>query len=389
MDGVHREFDAGGGRGLPAGEVRSAAAAGGVVAVTFDRTVEFHPDWLRDNCPCPTCRILQTDERRHQPWRQAGPSVPATVAADEGALVVDWDDGHRSRFEPAHWARLDAAMRRGAHTVRLWRRGYEPERFDHDELLADPPTRRAFYEAFRRDGVAVVTGSPTAPGSIVTTCRALGITLVDSSLGFIFDVVVDPAGYNIAYTAEAVPPHNDNAQYATPPSGQVLAMLVNEATGGESSVIDGFCVLDQLAAADPGALEVLARVEVGFRQYSHDADAFTRAPLVRRDAAGRFTHLRFSNQLLQPLPFDHPDLGAWYRAYRALGELVTDPANAVSFRLRGGDSLFVANHRVLHARAAFSPDGARHLQDVYFQADDIAGNLARLTGEATDAMVQP
>ena len=49
------------------------------------------------------------------------------------------------------------------------------------------------------------------------------MTLRDSSLGLIFDVKLDPAGYNIAFTAEEVPPHNDNAQYTHPPSGQVLA----------------------------------------------------------------------------------------------------------------------------------------------------------------------
>ena len=146
--------------------------------------------------------------------------------------------------------------------------------------------------------------------------RSLGITLRDSSLGLIFDVKLDPAGYNIAFTSEEVPPHNDNAQYTHPPSGQVLAMLVNDAKGGDSVVVDGWSVLDHLQRDHPEAIDVLARVEVGFRQYSTEADAFTRAPLVVRDRAGRFVHLRFSNQLMQPLAFDDSDLADWYRAYR-------------------------------------------------------------------------
>lgn len=374
---------------FPTGPLLAVMAESAGVRLTFgDASVSVVADWLRDNCPCPECRIVQTDERRRLPWLDRGPAAVRTAGLVTGDLHVEWVDGHRSRFDAEAWARIRQSTRRGRYTARLWGAGDTLGRFAHDEVVADDGARRSFYEAFRRDGVAVVVGSPTAPGSVVDLARNLGIALVDSSLGFIFDVLVDPAGYNVAFTAEAVPPHNDNAQYAVPPSGQILAMLVNDAVGGESSVIDGWAVLHRLEQEDPAAVEVLSRVEVGFRQYSRTADGFTRAPLVRRDAHGRFAHLRFSNQLMQPLPFDHPELAAWYRAYRELGRFVTDPAHAVSFRLAAGDTLFVNGHRVLHARAAFRPEGARHLQDVYFQVDDVLGQLARLSGEATDAMVQ-
>jgi gamma-butyrobetaine dioxygenase len=290
-------------------------------------------------------------------------------------------------FTTGDFADIDRASHRGTWTGRAWRAGYEVERFDHDAATRDPVTTRRLFEAFRRDGAVVVTGSPTVPGSIIEFVRTLGLTVRDSSLGLIFDVMLDPAGYNIAFTAEEVPPHNDNAQYTDPPSGQVLAMLVNEATGGESVIVDSWSVLEQLDAIDAGAIEVLARVPVGHRQYSTTAEGFSRNPLVVRDRDGQILHLRFSNQLMQPLLFDDPDLAAWYRAYRLLGAIVSDPANHVSFRLNAGDSLFVNNHRVLHSRTAFRPDGPRHLQDIYFDVDDVFGNLARMTGEATDAMV--
>jgi gamma-butyrobetaine dioxygenase len=133
---------------------------------------------------------------------------------------------------------------------------------------------------------------------------------------------------------------------------------------------------------------VLSRVAVGFRQYSPQAEGFTRQPLIERDREGRCTHLRFSNQLMQPLPFDDPDLADWYDAYRLLGTAISDPANHVAFRLDAGDTLIVNNHRVLHAREAYVPDGPRHLQDIYFDADDVIGLLAQMTGEATNEMVQ-
>ena len=389
MGDSFREIEMGpvGGR-LPAGDVMAAFPVDAGILVHFtEGSATFLPDWLRDNCQCPECRIVQTDERRWQPWTQ--PTAPRMTAVDvvDSQLHVDWGDGHHSTFGPTEWQKIRTTGARGAWTARLWDSGYEIERFDHDQCVADQVTRRAMFEALRRDGAAVVTGSPTEPGTVIDFLRAIGITLRDSSLGLIFDIKVDPAGYNIAFTSEDVPPHNDNAQYSHPPSGQVLAMLVNDSKGGDSVVVDGWSVLDRLNREHPETIDVLARVEVGFRQYSTEADAFTRAPLVVRDRIGRFLHLRFSNQLMQPLAYDDGDLAAWYNAYRLLGATIADPANHVSFRLAAGDTLLVNGHRVLHARTAFQPDGQRHLQDVYFEMDDVFGHLARMSGEATNAMV--
>jgi gamma-butyrobetaine dioxygenase len=376
------------GRRLPDGSVTAAHPSDAGIVVQFtEGSATFLPDWLRDNCQCHECRIVQTDERRWQPWSQPLAPVADSVEAIDGELQIVWADGHRSSYGSAEWAKIRTTAARGAWTARLWNAGYEIERFDHHQCIADPVTRRDFFEAIRRDGAAVVTGSPTEPGTVIEFLRAVRVTLRDSSLGLIFDVKLDPAGYNIAFTAEEVPPHNDNAQYTHPPSGQVLAMLVNEAHGGNSVVVDGWSVLDQLNREHPEAIDVLARVEVGFRQYSTEADAFTRAPLVVRDRVGRFTHLRFSNQLMQPLAFDDTELAAWYEAYRLLGAAIADSAHHVSFRLSAGDTLFVNGYRVLHARTAYKPDGARHLQDVYFEMDDVFGHLARMSGEATNAMV--
>ncbi|MCU1389504.1 MAG: gamma-butyrobetaine dioxygenase [Ilumatobacteraceae bacterium] len=381
------------GRHLPEGTPSSVDVTADAVTVAFADALggataaTFHPTWLRDNCPCDECRIVQTDERRWQPWRDVESPQAVSAKIVDGALHVTWNSGHRSTYSAAAFANIDRASHRGTWTGRAWTAGYEIERFDHAAATNDMVTRRRLFEAFRRDGAIVVTGSPVVPGSVLDLVRTLGLTIRDSSLGLIFDVKLDPAGYNIAFTAEEVPPHNDNAQYTNPPSGQVLAMLVNDATGGESVVVDSWSVLEQLEALDPGAVDVLSRVAVGHRQYSTEAEGFSRNPLVVRDRDGHVRHLRFSNQLMQPLEYDDPDLAAWYRAYRLLGTIVSDPANHVSFRLSAGDTLFVNNHRVLHSRTAFVPDGPRHLQDIYFDVDDVMGHLDRMTGEATDAMV--
>jgi gamma-butyrobetaine dioxygenase len=372
---------------MPAGPPRSASVTRHTTAVIFDAgPVRFVNEWLRDNCPCPSCRITQTDERRVTPWTLPPTDSPVVDVID-GELRITWLDGHQSVFTVETFAAIHRASSRGNYTARLWSQGYVLDGFEHDAAVNDHATRRQLFESFRRDGAILVTDSPTVPGTCMDLVRSLGLTLRDSSLGLIFDVKLNPAGFNVAFTAEGIPPHHDNAQYTQPPTGQVLAMLVNDATGGESIVVDSWSVVDELRRTDPAAVEVLSRVPVGFRQYSEQAEGFTRAPLITLDREGRCSHLRFSNQLMQPLPFDDPELAEWYRAYRVLGSAICDPVNQVSFRLRAGDMLFVNSLRVLHGRTEFIPDGPRHLQDIYFDVDDVFGNLDRMTGLAINAMV--
>ena len=62
--------------------------------------------------------------------------------------------------------------------------------------------------------------------------------------------------------------------------------------------------------------------------------------------------------------------------------LVVNPANRVTFRTENGDMLLVHGHRILHAREAYdSRSGPRHLQDTYFEFDDIAAAAALLGRE--------
>ena len=377
------------GQSIPSGPPLRAERRGDRVIVVFATgSVSLLVDWLRDNCPCDVCRVRQTDERRIRPWDSASAAEIAAIDVIDDELVARWANGHVSRFDKQFFASADSASHRGAHTARMWRTGYEIERFDHDAAVNDIVTRRSMFEVFRRDGAVIVTQAPTVPGTCMTFLQSIGVTLRDSSLGLIFDVKVDPAGYNVAFTAEGISPHNDNAQYTHPPSGQVLAMLVNDASGGQSIAVDGWAIIDHLTALDPRAVDVLSRVPIGFRQYSTTAEGYTRAPLIVRDRDGKPQHLRFSNQLMQPIPFDEPDLAEWYRAYRLLGATISDPAFQVRFRLNAGDMLIVHGMRIMHGRDAFAADGARHLQDIYFDYDDVIGQLDRMTGAAINAMVE-
>ncbi len=332
--------------------------------------------WLRDNCPCAECRVVSTTEHRLVISQVAADLMPAGVAvAADGTIDVDWGD-HRSSYSSAWWNDVTAQARRAYPDPKPWHPGFVPERFDHADVTGGSlAVELEMLEAFGRDGAVVITATPTESGACVPFIRRWAPP-IEVPFDLVHDVYVDPAGYNVAHTSEALPPHNDMGSKRHPPSGQILHMLVNDAEGGDSVLVDGFTIAGMLSAEHR---EILASVEVGFRQFADDAETWGRSPILRTNVAGEVTHLRYSNQLLQAIDPTASYAADWYAAYHTLSALITDEANQIQFRLNAGDLLMVQNHRVLHARRAFRPaSGARHLQDTYFDADDVLNEAWRL-----------
>ncbi|MGI9602052.1 MAG: TauD/TfdA family dioxygenase [Acidimicrobiales bacterium] len=360
-----------------------------IVVDYADDTRRLHATWARDCCSCRECRIEQTTEYRYLLGRVDQPPEALTAGLCGADVVIEWSDGHHSLYSPALLQEMVGQSRRRPLDRSTWTSADQLPLFGCDQVLSEPGAQLEFCDAFERLGAVRVSGMGSNGGESARFVEALGAPLRELPFDRIHDVHVDPAGYNVAHTAERVPPHNDFPSYAWPPSGQALHMLTNEATGGDSIVVDGFHLLAELDAVDPATVDVLARVPVTFRQFAPDVETWARQPLVRRDWAGRVVGLRFSNQLMQPLHPEDPELDAFYDAYHRLARAACDPANQATFRLNDGEMVIVHGHRVLHARTAFDATGARHLQDVYFEADDIFARGAMLRGDRPEGPVFP
>jgi DUF971 family protein len=71
------------------------------VAVTWDdggAPAEFHHLWLRDNCACAACRHPDTWERTLDTFSLPLDLAPASVDVAGDVLVIEWPDGHVSRY---------------------------------------------------------------------------------------------------------------------------------------------------------------------------------------------------------------------------------------------------------------------------------------------------
>ncbi len=330
--------------------------------------------WLRDNCGCSDCRIEQTSEKKFLIASVPADIEPVSVdlAGDELRLV--WPDGHETLYSCDSLRTFGGGRNYGWSP---WPESFLPRRVGFRDFLDDDAIAAAAIREFIDKGTIIFERAPVAPGTLEDLAPRLG-PIREVLFDRIHDVEVDPSGYNVAHTALPLPPHNDFASYSWPPSVQALHMLENETAGGESVIVDGFAVLSALRDEAPRHFEALCAMPVPFREFDESNETYAVAPVVRCDTDGRIAALRFSNQLMQTIDPNDPRAADFYKAYHELCRRLTGGDARATFRLNGGEILIVAAHRVLHGREAFEPTGRRHLQDAYFELDNVVNHLFML-----------
>ena len=359
----------------------------GVVLASGGLTATLHPQWLRDR----TIEPGQVDATNRQ--RLFTPrDLPADLAVvdchlEGDHLVVSFTDGHSARLAVESIARL---------------LGWEPdpEQPPASEPWFEPPATVPtadwagigwsdrggdaaalidLLDDFYRHGYVVLRGTPVEEGTVARVGERMGYVF-GQNFGRVFDVRVEPQPTDLAYTAVELLAHTDLPYRREPPGIQLLHCLVNEASGGESTMADGLAAALTLAAEAPSLHRALVEIEVDYRYDMGTDTVVNTGHVLEYDRHGRFRGIRLNTKLDTPIPRPGVDLDAWYEGRRWLTDWLNDPEHRALFSLEPGDVLFMDNHRVLHGRAAFDQAaGRRHLQGCYIEHDgpDTLYRLAR------------
>ena len=166
---------------------------------------ELHWLWLRDNCPCESCRHPQTLERTFYLS-----TVPADLSAAEvglsasGGLEITWPgDDHRSRYDPL-WLRThdysSELPRVDDDRSVLWDAALEVPSVTYDEVMAADAGLLTWLGMLRDFGIALMHGVPTQRQQVLEVARRIAYPR-PTNFGLHFDVVAAVSPNNKAYTA--------------------------------------------------------------------------------------------------------------------------------------------------------------------------------------------
>jgi gamma-butyrobetaine dioxygenase len=344
---------------------------GGRTVVAIDRdgeAVALPALWLRERSTEPTELDAVSSQRLVDP-HLLPLDLEVTAAWIDGPVArVSFSDGHTAGYD------ADALLRSVANgdvcpAPRPWRSdlgappAHDWRAFDDDDALL------AALGDFIALGAVVLQHVPVESGAVLDVAARFG-HVRDTNFGRIWDVRTSPGSNDLAYRAVPLGPHTDNP-YRTPVPGiQLLHCLVNDTSGGLSTLVDGLAATDALRSEDPDAFELLATLPVRFRFVDADTELLSWQTVIARDARGATTGLRYSPRLDEMPLMDDEATRRYQAARRRLGELLADPAFELRFALQPGELLMFDNERVLHGRTGFDPsEGLRHLQGCYIDHD--------------------
>jgi gamma-butyrobetaine dioxygenase len=350
-----------------------------VIAWSDGSADEFHHIWLRDNCGCVECRHAFAGERLSDPAGIALNIAP-TLATGGSSVKISWPDGHMSMFSTT-WLRTHAygpaATARRESPFRFWAAAevQTPPKMHFDEVMASNDALLEWLRLLRAYGITIVKGVPTDADTVAKLAKRIG-NLRDSNFGLVWEVKSIPKPDSLAYTSVKLTAHTDLVSRESQPGLQFLHCLVNEASGGESYLVDGFSVAEELKRQAPEHHATLTRVNASFRYQNDFTDVSASFPVIRLDHNGDYYEVRYSNALFAPLQCDPDDVLPFYEAYQHYSRLLRDPKWEYSFRLEAGDCEVFDNRRVMHGRQEFDAQtGARHLQGCYVDTDDFLSRM--------------
>lgn len=337
--------------------------------------------WLRDNSP----ELLHATTWHRTVETSSIPRDVRPAAADvtpAGEVELTWaHDGHVSTFS-AQWLRDNdysngATYRRPALT--LWDSsdlGSLPTA-DYPALVADSRIRRDFLKNYLAYGVGLLHGVPCEPGTVLEVGALLG-EVRSTSWGTLFDVVSMDDPNSLAYTNLPLVTHTDEGYRDPAPTIQLQHFLRADASGGESTLVDGFKIAEDMRVEFPEQFQLLTSTILDFHFADDTAEHHASDPVLTLRADGSLKAVRYSNH--SALPFRLPPglMEAFYDAYLTFGAKRESDRYRVCIPMGAGDMYIVDNHRVLHGRTGFSSGGARHLQSCYIERDELVSRMTVL-----------
>lgn len=345
-----------------------------------EHSQEISPLWLRERTRAPDQLESMTQQRLFDAHAiDTTLTLESAVQVDEHHVALAFSDGHNETYDlrvlvdelddtslfpcPEPW---DVSLNQD------WLR------FDWPRTLDDPAYFQASLDAYLRYGYIILQGVPTDPEQILQVGSHFGY-VKETNFGRYFEVYSRPTGNDLAYRSVALGPHTDNPYRNPVPGIQLLHCLVNETSGGLSTLADSLKVLEQLRAENPEGYALLKLTPVRFRFIDAGTELVTHRTMIQTNDDGHPTGVHYSPRLdALPLLSD-AQTRLFHQARQRLGELLTDPTYEVRFPLDAGDLMMFDNSRILHGRTSYNTDeGHRHVQGCYLDTDGPRERFASL-----------
>jgi len=344
---------------------------------------EYHFLWLRDNCHCAQC---VTDLSKEQVFEICDVPLdikPSSVTlTSENMIEIIWDyDEHKSSYHPA-WLKehcySEKSREKRLLSPKLWDKEVIKDElpiYQFDEIMNDDSILLNWLYDQRDYGFSKIKNVENQLKTVQKVAERISF-IRQTNFGIVFNVISKPNANSAAYTNLKLPLHTDLPTRELQPGLQFLHCLVNDASGGESILVDGFKIAEYIRDNHPEEYETLTTLPMSFYNKDKASDYRFDSPMILTDKQGNVTEMRMANFLRGPMSIEGKDMKAFYKAYRLFILLTRQERFQYFHRLDAGDLIVFDNRRILHARNAFDlEEGNRHLQGCYLDKDELLSRI--------------
>ena len=352
--------------------------------------VRFHSTWLRDNALDPKTRDTNNGQRlitlsdipintyiESATLDEEGKNIfltflPETKKVSFSASWLETHDYDTKRSNIKGWITSD---------LKTWGKDISKSipNIEYKSAKSDKTLLLQWLKSLYRYGFAKMTGGKIESGALIHTANLFGYVR-ETNYGKWFEVRSEVNATNLAYTNLGLQAHTDNPYRDPVPTIQILYCLENSASGGDSTVVDGFNAAELLKNKNPNYFNLLTKYCARF-EYKGDKETHlqSRRPMIELSPDGQLTAIRFNNRSAAPITdVPYEDMENYYKAYRTFSDIINDSKLAVNFKLNQGECFINDNTRVLHARTAYSGRGSRWLQGCYVDKDGLLSTISTL-----------
>ena len=335
--------------------------------------------WVRDHAH--DLATLHPVTQQRQLWTAGIDTTIAAIGASidpvTAEVVAQWADGTASTLPLEFLERFRTPRTATAHVESertLWDAASISSHptIGHDEVMSSDEGVLTWLRLVARYGFCIVTGTPNDAGSTQALAERVGYVR-ETIFGGFWEFTADLKKADTAYTNLELRPHTDGTYSHDAPGLQMLHCLEFDGEGGESTMVDGFRIADELRRRSPEQFALLASVAIPGQYIGDGSHLMAARPVFRHDHTGELVQVSFNNADRAPFLLPHDEMLAVYEALQAFDLIANDLAFQWRHVLRPGEALLFDNWRVLHGRTAYS--GFRRLCGAYLNHEDFESRL--------------
>jgi trimethyllysine dioxygenase len=346
----------------------------------------FSPFWLRDHCHSKESLHPDTLQRQVDTFTIPVDIAPAKLEIADGGrtLRIEWQHGGASVLPAAFlWNITQNDGREVAPRRRLWDRAAIGDAFptmSHAQIMSGNEGLLRWLSLVEEYGFALATGVPPTLEATKELVTKIGYVR-ETIFGGMWEFTANLAFKDTAYTSSAIGPHTDGTYAFDSPGYQLFHCLQFDGSGGDSTLVDGFKVADQIRRTDPLAFQTLSSVKVPAQYLGDGVHLRAEHSVIALDHNGDFSQIAYNNYDRAPFRLPTPRMNGFYRALSLFNRAINDPSNEITLRLLPGTALLFDNWRTLHGRRAYQ--GFRRLCGAYLNKEDFDSKLRVLRAAAT------